>query len=193
MIEALDRGVRAASQGKEQRLRREPEMFDSNIQILVRSPSQALPMKIIIKGADKIEDQQQILIEEVKVAKPQANIQDDEKEEEIIADKVLPEIAFCDKKLLCGHECKGVKDERQCLPCLDKDCVKAAGSLSVISSGDELCSICFTSELNNEACSKLSCGHVFHTNCVLQLLQHKWSTLRINFSFMSCPSCKSEI
>ena len=27
----------------------------------------------------------------------------------------------------------------------------------------------------------------------MQLLKHKWSTLRINFSFMSCPSCKKEI
>ena len=96
--------------------------------------------------------------------------------------------------LSCGHTCKGVENERRCLPCLDRDCIKESGAkLAGVSSGDELCAICFTSELNSEACSRLSCGHVFHTNCVVQLLKHKWSTLRINFSFMSCPSCKKEI
>ena len=28
---------------------------------------------------------------------------------------------------------------------------------------------------------------------MLELLKHKWSTLRITFAFMSCPSCKKPI
>ena len=59
--------------------------------------------------------------------------------------------------------------------------------------GDDLCAICYTSELREEPCVKLGCGHTFHSNCVLQLLQHKWNTLKISFAFMACPSCKQDI
>jgi len=40
---------------------------------------------------------------------------------------------------------------------------------------------------------QLGCGHIFHANCVLELLKHKWATLRISFAFMACPSCKQPI
>ena len=30
----------------------------------------------------------------------------------------------CEKKLACGHWCKGFKDEKVCLPCLDKKCIE---------------------------------------------------------------------
>ena len=103
-----------------------------------------------------------------------------------------PAIAFCDKINKCGHACRGVANERKCLPCLHVDCSEAAGHFENVNE-EELCTICYTSELGAEACSQLSCGHVFHTNCVIQLLKHKWATLRITFSFMSCPSCKQEI
>ena len=56
-----------------------------------------------------------------------------------------------------------------------------------------MCTICFTSELKDEACVQLGCGHVFHANCILKLLRHRWSTLKISFGFMCCPSCKKPI
>ena len=28
---------------------------------------------------------------------------------------------------------------------------------------------------------------------MVELLRHKWTSLRISFAFMSCPSCKQEI
>ena len=59
--------------------------------------------------------------------------------------------------------------------------------------GNELCGICYTSELGEEPCVRLGCGHVFHANCMHQLLGHRWSTLRISFGFMDCPSCKQAI
>ena len=40
---------------------------------------------------------------------------------------------------------------------------------------------------------QLKCGHIFHANCVIELLKHKWTSLRITFSFMSCPACKAPI
>mgnify|MGYP003892914485 FL=1 len=104
-----------------------------------------------------------------------------------------PPIAFCEKThAACGHGCKGVTKERKCLPCLDSACAQKNGHFDGVNE-DELCTICYTQELGAEACSRLSCGHVFHTNCVINLLKHKWATLRITFSFLSCPSCKQEI
>ena len=98
----------------------------------------------------------------------------------------------CKKQLPCGHQCKGVDKERNCLPCLNSKCAKTNGLFEGIDE-DELCTICYTSELGAEACTKLSCGHVFHTNCLIQLLKHKWPTLRITFGFLACPSCNQEI
>ena len=58
---------------------------------------------------------------------------------------------------------------------------------------EELCTICYTSELSSEQSIHLSCGHDFHLSCVKQLLNHKWNTLQISFAFMSCPQCKQPI
>ena len=58
---------------------------------------------------------------------------------------------------------------------------------------DDLCGICFCTELNTEPCVRLACGHVFHANCMLQLLDHRYTTLRITFGYLDCPSCKQEI
>ena len=57
----------------------------------------------------------------------------------------------------------------------------------------ELCSICYTCELGEMACVRLSCGHVYHADCLTQLLEHGRSTLRITFGYLDCPSCKAEI
>ena len=58
---------------------------------------------------------------------------------------------------------------------------------------DELCSICYTSELREEPCVTLGCGHIFHTECIRNLLKHRWTTTRITFAFLDCPACKREI
>ena len=102
-----------------------------------------------------------------------------------------PIIPTCTKELSCGHQCFGVEDERKCLPCLDPACAPKHFKGGI--NADELCHICYTSELGVEACSKLSCGHVFHTNCLVNLLRAKWPKLRITWDFMSCPECRQEI
>lgn len=99
---------------------------------------------------------------------------------------------FCDKQLACGHRCKGVQGERKCLPCIEESCAERSGLKAGINAA-ELCTTCYTSELSAEPCVQLSCGHVFHVNCVVQILTHRWSTLRITWSFMACPACKTEI
>ena len=90
----------------------------------------------------------------------------------------------------CGHRCNGTLNEEQCLPCLEPACAEKSG---LRENKEELCSICYTCDLGEQSCVQLPCGHVFHADCVLQLLKHRWSTLRVSFAFMSCPSCKAEI
>jgi len=141
---------------------------------------------------DKIKIKIPLLIPNLSVA------EEEKKANAIMIDTGIPEadlepvIPFCEKTLKCGHSCKGVSNERKCLPCLNVDCAKTSGLFQGINE-DELCGICYTSELGSEACSKLSCGHIFHTNCLVSLLEHKWPTLRITFGFMACPSCNQEI
>lgn len=58
---------------------------------------------------------------------------------------------------------------------------------------NELCGICYTDELCEGPCARLRCGHVFHVDCIVQLLKHGHPTLRMSFAFMSCPACKAPI
>ena len=46
---------------------------------------------------------------------------------------------------------------------------------------------------HEDATVELECGHSFHKGCIEQLLRHGWSTLRISFDFLACPSCKDPI
>mmetsp|Transcript_11582 Transcript_11582/g.14612 ORF Transcript_11582/g.14612 Transcript_11582/m.14612 type:complete len:178 (-) Transcript_11582:672-1205(-) len=60
-------------------------------------------------------------------------------------------------------------------------------------SGDDLCGICYTSELVTEPCVRLICGHVFHAGCLHQLLSHRWTTVNVSFGYLDCPSCKQDM
>ena len=57
----------------------------------------------------------------------------------------------------------------------------------------ELCQICYTCELEEEPCVRLVCGHVFHANCILQMLTHRYSTSKITFGYLDCPCCKTQM
>ena len=71
--------------------------------------------------------------------------------------------------------------------------MQANQTTGVHANKDDMCNICFTSELGSDPCVKLECGHVFHAECVKDLIKHRWSSLRITFDFMSCPACKFPI
>ena len=90
----------------------------------------------------------------------------------------------------CGHKCGGVVQEKTCLPCLEPACQTQNNARA---NKDDLCNICYTSELGSDPAVKLGCGHIFHAQCVRDLFKHKWSTLRISFDFLACPACKSSI
>ena len=102
----------------------------------------------------------------------------------------------CGKVHECGHKCNGFHGEEECLPCLHADCVHKAVEKGELLEGideDEFCTVCWVSELGSEPCIKLGCGHVFHLNCIKNILTKKWTSLRINFGFLNCPSCKQEM
>ena len=93
-------------------------------------------------------------------------------------------------------------DEVECLPCLKPGCVEsvamnlpsaATGNMVFLPSEDEECNICFSGELGREPAVQLECGHIFHAGCVIELLRHRWATLRITFNFMNCPQCKEPV
>ena len=111
----------------------------------------------------------------------------------------------CHKILPCGHNCRGFRGEKKCLPCLNEKCAEEARA--ACSSGhchkddtvlegitdEDFCTICFISELAAEPCIKLGCGHVFHMNCIKTIIENKWLGHRITFKFLECPSCNQPI
>ena len=97
------------------------------------------------------------------------------------------EIKLCGEELDCGHSCGGCKGESEHLPCLEKSC----RSVDQTTMHDN-CAVC-SHELSTEPCLTLDCGHVFHAGCIREMLRHRWSTQRITFNFMKCPSCQAPI
>jgi E3 ubiquitin-protein ligase MYCBP2 len=94
----------------------------------------------------------------------------------------------CTKKLECGHECGGIRDEETCLPCLR--CADADG---LFVDADDFCSICWTDNLGAAPCVAMECGHVFHSACVHAMIDRRWPGPSITFSFADCPCCKAAV
>ena len=76
------------------------------------------------------------------------------------------------------------------MPCLVAECTAPRTTVAVEA---DLCAICYTSSLVEEPCVALGCSHVFHAGCILRLLEHRWTSLRITFGFLACPSCKEPL
>lgn len=90
----------------------------------------------------------------------------------------------CERTLKCGCPCNGVKDEKQCLPCLKCE----------LKCDEEWCTICYSEELRDAPCIQLtSCKHVYHYNCVKSVLEAGQSGARIQFDFAKCPQDKINI
>lgn len=39
----------------------------------------------------------------------------------------------------------------------------------------------------------LQCKHILHEDCLMHVLDQKWTGPRINFAFTECPLCKREM
>ena len=105
----------------------------------------------------------------------------------------------CQMEFTCGHTCCGVQGESECLPCLNEECIQnaidanEASCVLMAGAESELCGICYTSELGEEPCVRTACGHIFHAGCLQMMLSHRWTTTKITFGYLDCPSCKQEI
>ncbi|XP_059059876.1 E3 ubiquitin-protein ligase MYCBP2 [Achroia grisella] len=98
----------------------------------------------------------------------------------------------CNRVLSCGHMCRGVRHEPECLPCLF-GCSGRADATPLRQDADDMCMICFTDPLQAAPAIQLHCGHVFHLHCCKKVLTNKWNGPRISFSFAQCPICKDDI
>ncbi|KAL0479167.1 hypothetical protein AKO1_007996 [Acrasis kona] len=97
----------------------------------------------------------------------------------------------CHKTLQCGHYCCGIRNERNCLPCLDEKCARRAG---LTCDADSYCGVCYTDSLDAMPCIQLaSCDHIFHLECIKRKITTKWIGARITFGFMNCPLCQVPI
>lgn len=94
--------------------------------------------------------------------------------------------AFCTRTLDCGHACGGVRGEEACLPCFE-------GCSGVRLVADEDCAVCYTEGLTAAPCVRLGCGHAFHHECLLGVLQRRWTGPRISFGSLACPLCRREM
>ncbi|CAI2362857.1 unnamed protein product [Moneuplotes crassus] len=101
--------------------------------------------------------------------------------------------ACCDKIHDCGHPCKGFAGEEDCLSCLHPDCVEENHRPTLDQNDDTFCTICYISGLGEKPCIQLGCKHIFHVDCITEIIQNKWAGPRITFLFKKCPSCKAEI
>ena len=94
----------------------------------------------------------------------------------------------CRFELNCGHQCMGVAgDDKNCLPCLKVECRKG----NQMTEQDE-CGICME-VLGAAPCIKVCKRHVFHAECIAQLIHQGEPTAKMAFNFLNCPTCKQEM
>ena len=105
----------------------------------------------------------------------------------------------CNKVHQCGHKCRGFRGERQCLPCLEKECI---GNHNAIYpdfqmyedySAEDYCGICMISGLGDEPSIMLGCKHIFHVECIRKKVFGRWPSPRITWDFLDCSACKQQI
>ena len=79
-----------------------------------------------------------------------SEVMGDEEIKEEVKEPESPQILPCQKMHRCGHQCDGVAGETVCPPCLEDDCSIHSGAAHQLPLRDNLCSICYTSELQEE-------------------------------------------
>lgn len=73
----------------------------------------------------------------------------------------------CDKILPCGHHCIGSAGEKQCMPCLEPECIEKMPEKNRPNvNKDDYCSICYCAALGQQPCVQLGCNHIFHVDCL---------------------------
>lgn len=100
----------------------------------------------------------------------------------------------CNKLLPCGHPCRGVAGETQCMPCLEPECIEKMDPAKRPNvCADDFCTICYATAVGQEPCVMLDCGHIQHFECVLMQVQKRWNGPRMIFNYLDCSECKKPI
>lgn len=99
----------------------------------------------------------------------------------------------CDKVHNCGHLCNGFVGEKVCLPCLNSDCVKKNPEFTLGQNEEGYCTICGIDKLGEKPSIRFNCQHIFHLDCVMEILNKRWSGPRITFNYLNCTTCKRRI
>ena len=100
---------------------------------------------------------------------------------------------WCDKKLRCGHYCKGLSREPECLPWLHPDWVHQNEGKTLGENENSNCVICFDKTLGKQPCIQLNWKHILHIICLINKVEAKWPGPRVTFIYKTWPSCKAEI
>lgn len=104
--------------------------------------------------------------------------------------------------------CYGVKNEKECLPCLHG--CDPQPSVKRTQDHDDFCLVCYSESLIEAPSIQLKCGRIpasrlkpklrsfiyldiFHQHCIKTILERKWLGSRITFGFANCPICKQKI
>ena len=78
-------------------------------------------------------------------------------------------ILACNQILECGHQCCGIRDEEQCLPCLKEECIRPPQE-----NESDFCNVCFIEGLGSAPSIQLGCSHILHYTCAITKIQQKW-------------------
>lgn len=106
----------------------------------------------------------------------------------------------CAKMHACGHPCGGFANEKECLPCLEPDCITKFNNTAALNkkipdghANSDYCAICYTQGLEDKPSVQLGCRHIMHVDCIMKILKQRWTSPRIVFNFANCPQCKVKI
>ena len=89
--------------------------------------------------------------------------------------------------MLCGHQCYGCKDEKNCISCLNSSCKSYVNYFHFDKDSD--CTVC-SEALKSGPVVQLACKHFFHYHCVLENFKSRKFNPKISFNFDHCLNCK---
>ena len=77
------------------------------------------------------------------------------------------------------------------MPCLEPECIeKMAENKKPKHNVDDYCNICYCTAVGQDPSVILGCGHVYHLDCIKDLVKKGYNGPRIVFNHIDCPECK---